>query len=314
MSQSQRRTHYFLSFGFVLFVLVFAHAIYSASLDTVILLGIIFLLPSIYYAFKKIIYKRYIPDQIQSIPDFLASIQNTNYEYCLILRPFYADGFFYMPEKRTWMDRLFLPGEKTITIESLFSKIAKEQFGLETVTVIDQYVEFLPPGPHCVSAVGSGEAWRDQVHQLITRALYVVFIYPPTKGSPPAVAWELNESIRFGMIDRMFIFLPPKKMKKQMKFAEVLEVLIKAIPDLLEGIDVDPEEILAIHYGSNETFVWYQKDKYGSPNDDTYKEAIIDLLERGKTSIINKSFTERYQYFSSSVKANRQQLKLISSK
>lgn len=146
--------------------------------------------------------------------DFLATVRHAETEYCLVLRPFGADGFIpLLMEPRRWsrIGKWAFGGLRPAhTLEAVLTDAVRDHLACETVALVDPQCSVVPAGPHYLSA--SDAEWQELVDQLIRRALVVVFVLPPRRPVSDSLIWEVGRSIALGLTGRAVVFLPPQRL------------------------------------------------------------------------------------------------------
>jgi hypothetical protein len=214
-----------------------------------------------------------------TVHHYLAS-SDADPEFCLVLRPFGADGMFYVPTSG-----LVAP---TRTIESLISERAARILNLPTVTVVDNRKHVVPGGPHYLRC---GRDWQSDVERLMVRALFVVVVFPPGKGPTPSVRWEFDLAVRKGMLGRLLVLLPSAN--REARASAVLSEIMTILPGT--GLDTfDPPGIVGV-WVNHPPKVWYREggSEIGASGYANILDEVIDAIGRDTRST---TYLERHPY------------------
>jgi len=136
--------------------------------------------------------------------------------YCLLLRPFGADGrlLTIRSPRSFWGNALGrLPVARPfvfyrLTIEQALQRSFQEQFGEEVVALVDQSERRAPPGPTFLRT--SNEAWELTIRRLMMRASHVAIVVPPGFGVTSGLATELNMIKMLRMAHRTVVIGAPR--------------------------------------------------------------------------------------------------------
>jgi hypothetical protein len=123
-------------------------------------------------------------------------------EYCLILRPFGADGEVVLSKR--WFGAL--------TIEQVIARAARKSLGLTTYAIVDQDRRLAPPGPTYLRA--PHDRWQAAVRTLVRRAHSIVVILPPGQDIRDSFKWEIDQLTHHGLQSRVIVVLPPDRLYK----------------------------------------------------------------------------------------------------
>lgn len=223
---------------------------------------------------------------IRSIETYLSSIENTNNEYCLILRPFGADGQLYLPIKINAL----IPGNPSLTIETVITKTVRDISGISTVSIVDPALKKIPPGPQYLKV---DDDWKIHVEKLIERALFVIFLFPPGKHSTQSIEWELITTIEKDLFGRILLILPPPKQKNTYDTQNIVETISRFVPKFRTL----PHYKIFACLLKEEPYYWYQKKKIGVLNEKPYIEIIRQAIQQILHNIGDTDFKDRYQYY-----------------
>lgn len=292
----RRISYFFLSLG-VLYAL-FRLVKISLSLPYALgeMLIYIYIAGIVTFVCKIVIeYKNKKSITIKSVDDYLLEVDKNNREFCFLLRPFGADGFLFLPQYRPNLVKLLWGGRTTNTVEYIIDKVAKEKFGLETVSLIDLKKKKLAPGPqYLIAKTDSKDEWKIDAEKLFSRALMVFFIFPPTKESTESIEWELEQTAVKKLKDRVAIVFPPQKRKNKKRHNQIIESISKIYPEVL-NLDVNSMSILSFYLCSQLKYTYenYKSTVYV----ENYKEFIQEILLNATDSVKKKAFEQRYPYY-----------------
>lgn len=162
---------------------------------------------------------------------FIEKITKNPVEYCLLLRPFGADG--HVPIKTSCepgsQRAVFFAYVKTSkTLESIIESTVKEVLNCETIALVDPQLKILTTSPTYISA--DSESWKEVVDILLKRALIVVLVLAPGQTIRESVGWEIFRAIEVGLLGRLIIVLPPPNVDGHEKAHKALLELNNLIP------------------------------------------------------------------------------------
>ncbi len=242
-------------------------------------------------------------DRVQTATarEFIRSINARQGEYVFILRPFGFDGFLNVPRRRSFLNRLVLPANRTVTVEQIVAREARAVLGHETCAVVQPDAKDLAPGPQYVSC---DDNWQTEVALLISRASCVFFVFPPGRGGTPAVAWEIRQAL--AMLDgyRVVIVLTERARKKRDEFSDVAKLLQTeaGFLDIVAHLDApEPEDVLL--FAPHESFVWYEVRRGFLPRwlthvgEATYADGARTVLKEVRAVLEHQPLSQRYPDF-----------------
>jgi len=236
---------------------------------------------------------------VASAGDYVSRIYNSQTEYCLILRPFGADGFIPIrtnppTDKLTRiMMRIFGLGawKMSKTVEQIIGETVNNVLNCETVALVDPKLKLVPSPPKFISTDDS--SWQRIIELLLKRALVVFLILPPQKGITNSVLWEVERITRWGLVGRFIIVFPPPNhsgYKNSCRSAKELAVLFPIIHRL-------PDDAIVVCPSIVDTVIWKaepkKREKIGEL---TYVSALNHILTRIKSEMDECPLPQRYQY------------------
>jgi hypothetical protein len=237
---------------------------------------------------------------VASADDYVSHIYNSQTEYCLILRPFGADGFIPIrvnPPKdklsRILM-RIFGLGvwKMSKTVEQIIGETVNNVLNCETVALVDPKLKLVPSSPKFISTDNS--SWQRVIELLLKRSLAVFLILPPGKGITCSVLWEVERIARWGLVGRFVIVLPPPDHSGYRNSYES----VKELADLFPAIHRLPDKVILISPYSN---VWAdcwkaEPKKREKTGEFTYVSGLNHILTRIKSEMSECPLPQRYLY------------------
>lgn len=238
---------------------------------------------------------------IRSAEDLCAEVEKSRREYCLILRPFGADGTILTVKAEAIRNPKRVRGD-TVVVEELVDRASRAVFNLDAWTLVDPNAFVLPPGPKWVRS--DNASWRGYIKRLIKRALVVIIVLPPSKTRTLSLTWEVEQCVANGLVGRMLFVLPPTEIagsdssRQCVREFSTLFPLLADLPDTTVAvwpknyeevefwheIPIDPDELKLV--GKREAFV----------TDECY----LDILERAlgaiRSEVGSAPFHQRYAY------------------
>lgn len=141
--------------------------------------------------------------------DVVDPLVSSKEEFCLVLRPFGADGRIItrlLPARRLPLRQV---GDltPTVTLEQLIGGCVTKSLGLRTFALVDQDQILAPAGPVWLRA--SNTDWQQPVDAMIRRAHTIVLVLPPGQQIRESVRWEIRQIARNRRQYRVVIILPP---------------------------------------------------------------------------------------------------------
>lgn len=235
---------------------------------------------------------------VGSADDYVSYIDKSQAKYCLILRPFGADGFIPIrtnpPADRLSriMMRIFGLGawRMSKTVEQVIGETVTNVFNCETVALVDPKLKLVPSSPKFIST--DNASWQTMIEQLLKRALVVFLILPPQKKITNSVLWEVERIARWGLVGRFIIVLPPPDhsgYKNSYETAKGLAYLFPIIHSL-------PDKVLMICPDSFNPFFFKPKPKGREKiGERTYVEWLTQILTPIKDTL-DDPLPLRYRY------------------
>ncbi|HEX8866485.1 MAG TPA: hypothetical protein VF821_12590 [Lentzea sp.] len=174
------------------------------------------------------------PQRTEQAQDVLRRLKND--DYCVLLRPFDHEGKTVMPRK-TWTGVL----SRVRTLEQVLAQAVTATFGLRTYAIVDQRIDFAPPGPVYLRA--AHEEWKQVALTLLGGAKVIVVLLPEGPDDPEireGFGWELEQVAAWGLQARVLVVLPPLRQGADVARLQACEVLA-----VLEG---SPNPLVVDHY------------------------------------------------------------------
>lgn len=236
---------------------------------------------------------------VGSADDYVSYIRNSQAEYCLILRPFGADGFIPIrtnpPANRFSRIMMRISGlsswKISKTLEQIIGETVTNVFNCETVALVDPKLKLVPSSPKFISTDNS--SWQTIIEQLLKRALVVFLILPPQKKITSSVLWEVERIVRWGLVGRFIIVLPPPSRPGYRNSYESAKELAVLFPIL----HLLPDKTIIIFPSIIGPMVWEAKPKKKETiGEFTYVAGLNDILTRIKSELKGCPFPQRYQY------------------
>jgi hypothetical protein len=173
--------------------------------------------------------------------DVVGPLVRSTEEYCLILRPFGADGRIILPHRTrrfSWIAGSFT---RTSTLEQVVAVAAKRALGMKTYALVDQQQLLAPPGPVWLRTPTEGDDWQRPVEALIQRAHTIVLILPPGQEIRPSLAWEVRQVTLRDLQGRVLIVLPPPDRHREAYLRAHHQAC--RVLTALEGVLGDPDDV-----------------------------------------------------------------------
>jgi hypothetical protein len=221
---------------------------------------------------------------VRSADDLCREVAATKTEFCLVLRPFGADGMIYTVKADSIRNSQRVRGDTT-TVEALVETAAASVFGVSTWALVDPQALVLPPGPHWVSS--DQASWQGHVKRLIQRALVVIVVVPPNKSKTPNLEWEIRQCVANGLTGRLLFVLPGADVPGAQSSRECVRGFSKLFP-LLGELPEDAVVVLPTSY--DKLVRWFETDPKTSqpPSDDARKDLV--LTDETYLSMIQEAF------------------------
>jgi hypothetical protein len=142
------------------------------------------------------------------VPGLLTSTE----EFCLILRPFGADGEVFLRQYKTTRSGkkripYRLPVADLRTMEQVLAVAVEKTAKQKMYALVDQKRELAPPGPVYVRA--PDDDWQEPIRDLMRRAYAVILWLPPDQDLRPSFNWEIEQIVLGRRQTRTIIVLPP---------------------------------------------------------------------------------------------------------
>ena len=237
---------------------------------------------------------------VSSAEEYVSFINNSQTEYCLILRPFGADGFIPLradpPADRLSrvIMRIFGLGswKMSKTVEQIIGETVTNVLNCETVALVDPKLKLVPSSPKFISTDNS--SWQRTIELLLKRALVVFLILPPQKKVTSSVRWEVERIAALGLAGRFIIVLPPPNHSNYRNSYESA----KELADLFPVIHRMPDEIILLWpYSNLNPLCWQgQVKKRERIGELTYVLGLTHALTRIKSEMSECPLPQRYQY------------------
>jgi hypothetical protein len=237
---------------------------------------------------------------VGSAEEYVSYINTCQAEYCLILRPFGADGFIPIranpPADRLShvMMRIFGLGswKMSKTVEQIIAETVSNVLNCETVALVDPKLKLVPSSPKFISTNNS--SWQRIIELLLKRAVVVFLILPPQKTVTTSVRWEVERIAALGLTGRFIIVLPPPNHSNYRNSYESAQELA----DLFPVIHTMPDKVVVLWPHSNLKALCWQgqvrkRDKVGEL---TYVLGLNYALTRIKSEMKECPLPQRYQY------------------
>lgn len=236
---------------------------------------------------------------VSSAEDYVSYIRNSQAEYCLILRPFGADGFIPLrtnpPATRFSRTMMRISGlgawKMSKTIEQIIGETVTNVFNCETVALVDPNLKLVPSSPKFISTDNS--SWQTVIERLLKRALVVFLILPPQKKITGSVLWEVERIARWGLVGRFVIVLPPPNHSRYRNSYESAKDLVVLFPI----IHLLTDKSIIIFPSMRDPMIWEAKPKKKETiGEFTYVAGLNHTLTRIKSELKGCPFPQRYQY------------------
>jgi len=233
-----------------IYVWVFRSA--HADPTTVIILVILFGVELVQFTRKLRGYQR--PRATESYNDIGPSLLNSTEEFCLVLRPFGADGETLLRQYEftvTGKARLATRKDfavENLTIEQVFASAAQEAVQQKLYTLVDQDRRLAPPGMVYMRA--RNDDWRDAVLALVQRAYAVILWLPPGQEIRSSLSWEIEQIVRAGLQTRTIIVLPPPNEKATYQRGIQQAAILLAAMETAAGKTEQADPLRVQHYVS----------------------------------------------------------------
>jgi hypothetical protein len=222
---------------------------------------------------------------------FVEAIASSADEYCLILRPFGADGFVPLRvalPQGSMRETLLKPVALSKTLEAVVEAEARTALGCQSVALVDPKLKIVPLSPTYIAA--DDDAWQGIVDKLLRRALIAVVILPPGQRARGALRWEVGRAIEVGLLGRLVFVLPPPQVEGYAAARATLDDLQSVLP----GLERAPGNSIVVYPHDSSNFEWFFLN--GIAGDVTYIEAFRRVLARVKTTFTGTSFLRRYPH------------------
>jgi len=235
---------------------------------------------------------------VGSAEEYVSYVNSSQAEYCLILRPFGADGFIPIranPPADTLLRVLMrISGwgswKMSKTVEQIIDETVIDVLNCETVALVDPKLKFVPSSPRFIST--DNFSWQRNIELLLKRALVVFLILPPQKRVTSSVRWEVERIVALGLAGRFIIVLPPSNHSNYRNSYESA----KELADLFPAIDRMPDNAIVLWtYSDLEALCWRGKVKK-KIGELTYVSGLNYALTRIKSEMNECPLPQRYQY------------------
>jgi hypothetical protein len=192
-------------------------------------------------------FRRQFGHRTEPAASFIGSV-SADTTLCLILRPFGNDAYFSFANVSStlFFGSLILNWKRGLILEQLIERLAREEYGLQTVALVDPSLKHIPSSPKFVAADHS--IWKIQVNQLIQRARFVFVILPPGLGLRDSLLWEIKQLVRLGMRGRFALVIPPQNLKKNARTIREIKAKLAFLADNIRDLD---EATFLIHPRDN---------------------------------------------------------------
>jgi hypothetical protein len=236
---------------------------------------------------------------VGSAEEYVSYINHSQTEYCLILRPFGADGFIPISvdppadKLSRVMMRIFGLGswKMSKTAEQIIGETVTNVLNCETVALVDPKLKLVPSSPKFISTDNS--SWQRIIELLLRRALVVFLILPPQKRVTSSVRWEVERIAALGLGGRFIIVLPPPNRSDYGNSYESA----KELADLFPVIHGMPDKVIvAWPYTDLTPFLLGKVKKRERIGELTYVSALKYFLNRIKFEMDGCPLPLRYQY------------------
>lgn len=237
---------------------------------------------------------------VGSAEEYISYINNSQAEYCLILRPFGADGFIPIranpPADRLSrvMMRIFGLGswKMSKTVEQIIGETVTNVLNCETVALVDPKLKLVPSAPKFISTDNS--SWQRNIELLLKRALVVFLILPPQKRVTSSVRWEVERIAALGLAGRFIIVLPPPNHSNYRNSYESA----KELADLFPVIHRMSDRVIVLgpYSDLNPLYSQWEVKKREKIGELTYVIGLNDVLTRIKSEMNECLLPQRYQY------------------
>ncbi len=301
MASRARRFLFFLkgisiTLGLLILVLIVGilHALYNAQTiiweSVYIVLGFLGPLALFFLLYSIRLYRSVqVKNLLQSAHEFIQHVQTSDREYCLILRPFGADGFIPIRTFERFPWRL----NTSETLEEVIEDSVQDILHCETVALVDPKLTVLPPSPMFIST--DNASWQTVIESLLRRAIITVLIIPPDKDLTGAVLWEMKRIVALGLVGRFLIVLPPPSTPGYDCACESAQKLCNIFPAMSQ-MTGDP---LLIFPNTHHSLEWWKPEKPKSKRiigKTAYKKALTKILTDIHNELQHTSPSQKYAY------------------
>lgn len=145
-------------------------------------------------------YKRSV--ETTSYQEVLGPLAGSDEEFCLLLRPFGADGEVVLQHAPFGAS----------TIEQIVARAARKSLGLKTYAMVDQDRRLAPPGPEYMRS--PHDEWQTAVRTLLRRAHSIVLVLPPGQSIREALKWEIGQIALHDLRTRLIVVVPPGRLHR----------------------------------------------------------------------------------------------------
>ena len=181
------------------------------------------------------------------VPGLLASTE----EFCLVLRPFGADGEVFLRQYKTTRDGkkripYRLPIADLRTMEQVLAVATQKTAKQKVYALVDQKRELAPPGPVYVRA--PDDDWQEAIRALMRRAYAVILWLPPDQDVRRSFNWEIEQVVLDRLQTRTIIVLPPPDKKMAYQRGVNQAALLLATMETATGQAVHADPLRVQHY------------------------------------------------------------------
>jgi len=246
---------------------------------------------------------RYIMDfrlaiRIESAFAFIEEVAcSDRLEYCLLIRPFGADGFVPLlvaeSERKDLLGWAKKPVQMSNTLETVIKSCVAESIHCNTVALVDPRRRMLPRQPRYISAPDG--AWRGVVDVLVRRALLVCVILPPDVRNSQALEWEVDHAVRNGLVGRLLIVLPPPETEGYDQAYRSLLALSSVFPEV-ESLKPNVAIVYPEPYGGLRYYCC-KSGKDEAVGEGFYRDCLLELMVEVSSHLGSRSFVQRYPYW-----------------